>query len=217
MDSSQSIHILGPGPTEVFCDNLFEERGAFAADWTSRIAWPLTQSLYQRRGGSLPRHRPVVMANDIHAGWVQATSSYTVTAGYARHAQPTMESLAYRFDFTGGKCVVFTGDTEICEEILELAKGADMLLCMALDSPRGPDGARGDCMAGCSDSHTAGLMARQAGVRKLVLTHQSGAQDEALSLRDATAEFEGPVVYGQEMEVFELQSSGSRSMHTGIP
>lgn len=51
--------------------------------------------------------------------------------GFKIIAQPmnhTPNSLAYRLEDRSGKSIVYSGDTGFCEEIVDLAKGADLLI-----------------------------------------------------------------------------------------
>ena len=55
-----------------------------------------------------------------------------MTAAPAEHAQPYLDSLAYRIDSSDGS-MVFTGDTQPCESVLNLAMDADVMMCMCWD------------------------------------------------------------------------------------
>ncbi|MGM0426370.1 MAG: MBL fold metallo-hydrolase [Thermodesulfobacteriota bacterium] len=76
----------------------------------------------------------------------------------------TANSLAYRLDAQNGKCVVFSGDTGFSQAVVDLAKGADLLI---LESAF-PDS---DPVEGHLTPAQAGRMATWAGVKRLVLTH----------------------------------------------
>ena len=65
-------------------------------------------------------------ARDIDPGTVRTSDKWEVTAAPAEHVQPYLDSLAYRLDSVGGKSVVFTGDTQPCQSVVELARGADL-------------------------------------------------------------------------------------------
>lgn len=76
----------------------------------------------------------------------------------------TPNSLAYRMDSGDGQSVVFSGDTGFSEAVIDLARGADLLI---LESAF-PDG---DEVRGHLTPSLAGRMAALAGVNRLVLTH----------------------------------------------
>ena len=88
---------------------------------------------FVRRGGVLPRHKPVLVPHGIGTGVFLETDDYRITAARAEHVQPYLESLAYRVDTDGGS-VVITGDTRPCDSVTELARGADTLLMMCCES-----------------------------------------------------------------------------------
>ena len=81
-----------------------------------------------------------------------------------RPTNHTANSLAYRVESRKGKSLVYSGDTAFCEEIVELAKGSDLLI---LESSF-PDGEEAD---GHLTPSQAGRLASSAGVKRLVLTH----------------------------------------------
>jgi ribonuclease BN (tRNA processing enzyme) len=85
--------------------------------------------------------------------------------------------------------LVYSGDTGMTPDLVELAEGADMLLCEATLSE--PDrSAHGHLSAG-----QAGEVAAAAGVGELVLTHFASSEIDWLSslTRAAAAEFNGPI------------------------
>ncbi|MBL7225755.1 MAG: MBL fold metallo-hydrolase [Desulfobacteraceae bacterium] len=87
--------------------------------------------------------------------------NFTVTASPTNH---TPNSLAYRVENRSGKTVVYSGDTGFCDEIVDLAKGADLLVLEASF----PDG---DEFEGHLTPSLAGRIATLAGVERLVLIH----------------------------------------------
>jgi ribonuclease BN (tRNA processing enzyme) len=130
-------------------------------------------------------------------------------------------SVSYRID-ARGRSFVFSGDTGYSAGLVSLAKGAEILVCEAIDvvaMRKAFDGmvARGmyaDNPEGVwkhiVDTHTpiedAGRMAAEAGVRTLVLTHLvPGALDPALSdetyVSPARKTFRGNVVVGRDQMV----------------
>jgi ribonuclease BN (tRNA processing enzyme) len=87
--------------------------------------------------------------------------SFEITARASMH---TPNSLAYRLKSQEGKSVVYSGDTDFSEEIVDLAKGADLLI-LECSFPDGQE------VAGHLTPSKAGRIADLAGVDKLLLTH----------------------------------------------
>ncbi len=84
----------------------------------------------------------------------------------------------------GGRSLVYTGDTGPSERVVELARGADVLLSEAAHPP-GPDLPSGLHLTG----REAGEMATAAGVARLLLTHIPAWVDEIGQLFAASAVF----------------------------
>lgn len=203
------LTVYGPDKTEVITERLIGEEGAFYFDWYARIHAPASQRVYQNRGGVLPRRPPTEFVNavDIGPGIVHTGKKWEVTAAPAEHVQPYLDSLAYRLDTPDGS-VVFTGDTQPCESVIELARDADLLICMCWD-----DQARMEEMGevrGHCGTVTAAEVAQEANVGKLVLVH-SGPNltgDPAIekAISDARGVFGGEVIFAEELMAVDLEA-----------
>jgi ribonuclease BN (tRNA processing enzyme) len=119
------------------------------------------------------------------------------------HAVP---AFAYRFDTAGGS-VVFSGDTTVNEDLIALARGADILVhCVAdLDylERHGFTGAALERMAGLhTDVNDVGTVAQRAGVKELILTHYVPAEPDAISTEQwtkrASRGFTGTTIAGAD-------------------
>jgi ribonuclease BN (tRNA processing enzyme) len=123
-----------------------------------------------------------------------------VTVGYAAHVQPCLECVAYRIDAAAGS-VCYSGDSGSCDEIVELARGCDVLIHMNHHfSGSEPSAAY---RAACGNHRDNAAVARDAGVRTLVLTHllpdldRPGVREKALAeIREV---FSGEVVWGEDL------------------
>ncbi|MBI2724055.1 MAG: MBL fold metallo-hydrolase [Chloroflexi bacterium] len=114
---------------------------------------------------------------------VAAMDGLTIEAFEVDHF-PVVPALGYRFRHEG-KTLVMSGDTKPCENLVRAAKGADLLLCEAMNI----DMFRGNAqrLAAAGQTNTAALledateyhsttlqvaaMARDAGVARLLLSH----------------------------------------------
>ena len=139
---SMTWRLWGPTLTETLMDRILNEKtGAFAHDWIARVNSPGSHVLHVRRGGTLPRRPPTVNAKDIGPAEVYKGTDWEVTTALAEHAQPWLDSLAYRVDSSQGSVVVI-GDTRPCKTVADLAKGADVMLCCCWGRPGADGGAR---------------------------------------------------------------------------
>ena len=199
------LRVYGPDLTEKITEALIGEEGAFAHDWKARVEHPLSQQVFVNRGGTLPRQPPDVDARDVGPGKVHMGADWEVTAAHAEHVQPYLDSLAYRLDTPDGS-IVFTGDTQPCQTVIDLARNADVMLCMCWDDREVMERtgeARGQC--GTTD---AAKMAQQAGVKKLVLVHigpnlaSHGAMEKGVG--DVKGVYDGQLVFSEELMAFDV-------------
>lgn len=201
------LQVYGPPPTEELVRGILDEStGVFAHDWIARVNHPLSQQVHVNRGGRLPRPKPVVDAHDIEAGYTIEGDGWRVITERAEHVQPYLDSIAYRVDTADGKSVVFTGDTEPCDSVVELAREADLMLCMCVDVQQELRVSGLDI--GQLGTYEAGRMAEMAGVKRLALVHvnphlsQHGAMETGIS--EVVKEFSGEVIFTQELMAIEL-------------
>ena len=96
------------------------------------------------------------------------------------------EAYAVRLEHRG-RSLVYSGDTGPCRTLVELADSADVLLCEATWSDQ-PDRPSGVHLSG----RQAGRTAREAGVKRLLLTHVPAWVDAPALLAEARAEYPGP-------------------------
>jgi ribonuclease Z len=201
----RTLQVYGPGPTARLTAALIGAGGAFEHDWQARINFPTSQAVFVRRGGTLPRRPPKADALDIAPGWTIETDHWRVTAALAEHVQPWLDSLAYRVDTDAGS-VVITGDTQPCASVLELARGADTLVSMCWDDDESmSEHGEYEAQTGIVGAAT---MARDAGVRRLVLTHMGAHISTPSVLEHWLARvrpiFPGEIVAGTELETVDL-------------
>ncbi len=97
-------------------------------------------------------------------------------------------SLAYRLEAEGGS-LVYSGDTEACDSLAELAHGADVLLCEC---------AKPYLIPGHMTPAQAGGLAARAKVRRLILTHFYPPCDEVDVVALAAQEFGGEIIRGED-------------------
>jgi len=89
----------------------------------------------------------------------------------------------------GGRVLAYTGDCGPSPEVVELARGADLLIAEATHLEPVPEDVR-DYL---SSPRQAGRQARQAGVKRLLLTHLWPGTEHAAAVAEAAAEYDGEV------------------------
>ena len=199
------LQVMGPTLTEKLTEAIIGEEGAFAHDWKARVNHPISQQVFVNRGGTLPRRPPEVAAKDVGPGKVYSGADWEVTAAHAEHVQPYLDSLAYRLDCPDGS-IVFTGDTQPCDTVVDLARNADVMLCMCWDDQEVMD-QNGEAAYQCGTTRAA-KMAQDAGVKKLVLVHigphLSGHGPMEKGLGDIGKLYDGELIFSDELMSIEV-------------
>ncbi len=144
------------------------------------------------------------------AGIVMRDDKVTVTCALVPHPE-VAPAFAYRFD-TPDRSIVISGDTAKSDALIELARGADVLVhevmwVPAIERLAGADANARTLKKHIINSHTsvedAGRVAEAAGVKTLVLSHFVPADDLTLTAdmwsAAAQAHFKGRVVVGKDL------------------
>jgi len=130
----------------------------------------------------------------VSAGDRERLGGIDLAFAATQHQLPTLAvSLA-----ASGRRLVYSADTGPGGGLLALAAGADLLLCEA--TLQGD----GEPWPYHLSAAAAGALARDAGVRRLLLTHLAPMLDPARSVAEAAEAFGGPVEWaapGMEVEV----------------
>ncbi len=116
------MQIYGPPGTVALHEGALHGMHASDYEFVQFIVanWPPDQKIK-------PMYEPPFQAHDSQAGVVLKTDAFTVTAISSPHYPYDHESLAYRVDSRHGS-VVISGDTGPSPKMVELAKGADILI-----------------------------------------------------------------------------------------
>jgi len=156
--------VVGPPGTRAFVDHLLAG-GAFARDIEARARYPLRQ-----------KNRAVLDPDvrECAPGLVWEDDVVTVRACHVEHIPREISPcFGLRLDTIDGQSVVFSGDTAPCERLVELARGADLLIHECTFPEKAIEFRK---RAGIGTwAHTSpldlGRIAARAGVRSLVATH----------------------------------------------
>lgn len=160
-----------------------------------------------------PDLRKMVTTHEITAdGLVMQDERVKVTAARNIHP-PIHHSFAFRFD-TRDRSIVISGDTNYSENVIALARGADVLAHEILYPPgvdtllkRVPNAAtlREHLIASHTAPEDVGRVAAAAGVKTLVLTHFVPGDDPAITdamwTEGVRKHFSGEIVVGKDLMV----------------
>lgn len=107
------------------------------------------------------------------------------------------ESIAYKITGTGGRSVVYSGDTDFSENLIKLAKDTDTLICESAL----PDAMK---VKGHLTPSEAGKIASSAGVEKLVLTHLYPDCDTVDIEKECRKTYNGPLLLAEDLMVINI-------------
>ena len=204
-DRIPDLQVFGPPPLARMTTQLFGEGGVYDADIRARIEHESSIDVFEARGGIVPRRRPQPAVREVHAGDVIQGNGWTITVGHAQHVQPQLECLAYRLD-SGIGSVCYSGDSGLCDELIELARDCDLLIMMN-HHYSGTEPSESYRRA-CGNHVDNAEVAQRAGVRMLVLTHLLSQIDQP-GVREAIVHeirkvFTGTVIWGEDLMELRL-------------
>jgi ribonuclease BN (tRNA processing enzyme) len=194
---STRVDTWGPPPLEKMT-KLFFEMNAYDID--TRIS----------NEGRVPLV-PLVHVHEIRDnGAVMSDDNVKVTAALVDHP-PVVPAFGYRFD-AHDRSIVISGDTAPSDNLVRLARGADVLVHSAMYPAaidrlvgRVPNAARlkESILAHQTSAEDAGRIAQAAGVKTLVLSHLVPADDpqvtERMWIEAAQSRFQGKVILGRDL------------------
>jgi ribonuclease BN (tRNA processing enzyme) len=121
-------------------------------------------------------------------------NDFTIESAPVEH---NPESIAYRVTSVDGGSVVYSGDTDFSENLIELAKDADLLICESAM----PDSLQ---VKGHLTPSMAGEIATRAGVGKLVLTHFYPDCDDVDIKQECRKTYSGPLLLAEDLMRIEV-------------
>lgn len=120
-----------------------------------------------------------------------ASGDVAATISVTKVLHPPL-SYGIRVQTPDGASLAYSGDTAYCEQLIDLARGADVLLCEASWEHPG-EHPQNVHMSGTE----AGRVAAQAGVGTLILTHIPPWTSRDAVFAEASAEFDGTILLAE--------------------
>jgi ribonuclease BN (tRNA processing enzyme) len=159
-------------------------------------------------GGGKGFHRFFAALKGAYGNWIDLGSGlrplleWDSPTGDACHFGPVAlatapmahnpESLAYRVTGPGGGSVVYSGDTDLSDHLVTLARDADLLVCEAAL----PDAHK---VAGHLTPSEAGAIAAKAGVHRLMLTHFYPECERVDMAAECRRTYTGPLILAHDL------------------
>src|SRR5690349_21827105 len=160
--------------------------------------------------GMMDLRKAVAVHEFNEGGVVMQNQDVKVTSLKVRHP-PITQAYAYRFDSKDGS-VVISGDTAYLPRLAQFAKGADVLIHEAMYLPAldalikqttNASRLREHLLASHTSTEDVGRIARDAGVRTLVLSHLVPGGDPSITdeqwSEGARKHFKGRIIVGKDL------------------
>ncbi|MCY6485853.1 MBL fold metallo-hydrolase [Clostridium aestuarii] len=141
------------------------------------------------------KYEDMCIANKIDETTKLNFGDLNITFKWANHSVP---SLCMRLE-QKGKTLVYTGDTEWCDNIMDISKEADILLCECTLFNNQLGLVKGHLTAG-----ETGRIASVSNIKKLVLTHFPHYGELEILVGEAKNEFKGEIIKAKQGMVLNL-------------
>lgn len=167
---SRDLTIMGPRGLMQWYENLKRVHGQWIEPERYRINWIETN-------------------NEKHL-----FNGFSVQSAQVKHSE---SSIAVRIEDSRNKTLVYSGDTDYCEEIIDISMNADKVL-LECSCPEGHK------VEGHLTPSLAGRIARESGCKSLVPTHLYPACDRHDLMAPLRQEFDGPCEIAHDLQTFSL-------------
>ena len=192
------LNVYGPAHTEKMTDLIIN--GIFAPDLAARTELPMSQAVFEARGGKLPRAKPRPAVRELKNGDVVSTKDFVVKAHSVIHAQPILECFGYRLEAEGAS-FAYSGDAGPCKAMQELAQDCDVLVHMC-------HYISGTALNAEFEKRNMGhlelaRLGRDANVRNLVASHITEQMDvpgvKERLIREMSEVYRGNLFFGEDL------------------
>lgn len=193
------LKVYGPPPIKAVTRALFETGGAFWPDLVARTEHMCSVSIYQARGGTGERKKPVPLVTEMRPNDVIEENGWSVKAVGVAHFGPQLTSYGFRLDTPEGS-FVYSGDSGPCASMERLAQDCDVLvhMCHYISGTQLCEEFAESCMGHMELAR----LAEKARVKSVVLTHvteqidQPGVRERIV--REMAEVYKGNLILGED-------------------
>ncbi len=140
----------------------------------------------------LPKAQMVIQELDTTEGETIRFEDFKLTARPTLHRP---ESMGFRIEDNHGHAIVYSGDTDECDALVNLAEGADLFICESAM----PDELK---IPGHLTPFLAARMAQKAQAKRLVLTHLYPQCDDVDIVKQARKAYKGEIFAAEDLMTF---------------
>lgn len=195
------LAVYGPAPLARITQQLIGADGVYGLDIEARVSHPASKAIYAARGGESSRAKPKPEVTEVTAGNTIKGKNWQASVGAARHFEPYLECLGYRFECEEGT-IVYSGDSGgVLESMIELARDCDVLVHMC-HFASGTEPSE-EFRLTCGGHMDVAEVARAANAKTLVLTHIPPPLDAPGVLERLVSEmravYDGNIIAGRDL------------------
>jgi len=210
-DKIPELKVYGPPFIERMTEALIGDDGAFGPDLKARTEMPVSQAIYEARGGTLPRKRPKPEIIPLKSGDVVAGENWRVDVRSVLHAQPFLDCYGFRLESEAG-VFAYSGDSGPCKAMEALAHDADVLvhMCHYLSGTELSD----EFAKACMGHLELAILGRDAAVKNLVISHVTeqmdvpGVRERIIS--EMSEIYSGNLFFGEDLMTIPLAGPAPR-------
>jgi ribonuclease Z len=207
------LNVYGPSHTAKMTELIVGESGLFAPDLAARTELPMSQAVYEARGGKLPRATPKPFVRELKSGDAVECGAFTVRARSVIHAQPILECFGYRLE-AEGVSFAYSGDAGPCKAMQELAQNCDVLvhMCHFISGT-----ALNEEFARRNMGHLElARLGRDANVKNLVASHITEQMDvpgvKERLIRDMSEIYRGNLFFAEDLMQIPVEAPKPRKL-----
>jgi ribonuclease Z len=205
------LNVYGPAHTRKMTDSIIHD--VFGPDLEARTELPMSQAVFEARGGKLPRAKPNPVVRELRNGETVSAPGFTVKVHSVIHAQPILECFGYRLEAEGAS-FAYSGDAGPCKAMEDLARNADVMVHMC-------HFISGTALNAEFEKRNGGhleiaRLAQAAGVRNLVASHITEQMDvpgvKERLIREMSELYKGNLFFGEDLMEIPVGAPAPRKL-----
>jgi ribonuclease BN (tRNA processing enzyme) len=205
------LNVYGPAHTRKMTDSIIHD--VFGPDLEARTELPMSQAVFEARGGKLPRAKPNPVVRELKNGDVVSANGFVVRVHSVIHAQPILECFGYRLEAEGAS-FAYSGDAGPCKAMEDLARNVDVMVHMC-------HFISGTALNAEFEKRNGGhleiaRLAQAAGVRNLVASHITEQMDvpgvKERLIREMSELYKGNLFFGEDLMEIPVGAPAPRKL-----
>jgi ribonuclease Z len=205
------LNVYGPAHTRKMTDSIIND--VFGPDLEARTELPMSQAVFEARGGKLPRAKPKPVVRELKNNDTVDGPGFSVKVHSVIHAQPILECFGYRLEAEGSS-FAYSGDAGPCKAMEDLARNVDVMVHMC-------HFISGTALNAEFEKRNGGhleiaRLAQAAGVRNLVASHITEQMDvpgvKERLIREMSELYKGNLFFGEDLMEIPVGAPAPRKL-----